>query len=303
MLLLDEFKKAGFFAAAILDAKNPNSDFQAFYKDWLSQKKQGVLPYLENTSAKFDLNTIFEDTKSMLVALHPYVHEETTHALKSALFKIARYAWGRDYHNILRSKIKRLLKQAGYSDDAFRIVIDSTPVNERYYARLAGLGFIGRNALLIHPTEGSYFFITLVLFKESHPQTAQNTSAVVSQDIAAYCGDCNICVSACPTNALKGDGTMDAGRCISMLTIENKDAELYYPAGSKNHRWVFGCDVCQMVCPYNKKPIMTTEQGFAPLEVAKQVAQGAIPSTHEELYGSPLRRAGVKLHRNIKAVT
>jgi len=168
---------------------------------------------------------------------------------RSGLFsKVSSYAWGKDYHEVLRDKLEKisveLSAHAGNSHH-FRIAVDSAPILEKPIARNAGLGWVGRNSCLIHPTSGSFFFLAnLFTTVDIEPTPPFNKS---------QCGSCHRCVDACPTGCIQPDRTIDARRCLSYLTIENKGVipvDLRENLGQR----IFGCDVCQSVCPWNRKP-------------------------------------------------
>ncbi len=303
--LLDRVQAAGFSAAALIPASQPSENFKAFYDRWLQNKPETILPYLNNTQAKYNIEKIFPGTLSVLVALHPYRTTGTEEALRKSRYKIARYAWGRDYHKTLRAKLKKVLTSAGFGQDEFRVVVDSTPLNERYYARLANLGFIGRNGMLIHREYGSFFLLAVALLRRTIPHNGTPTADNIDprRDIEQDCSSCRLCVTACPTKALRGDGTMSAELCLSTLTIENDSAKLNFPVGTKKHNWIFGCDICQQVCPYNRKFFVSQDASFLPTETARQIAAGVVPTEREALFGTPFLRAGIAgLHRNITAV-
>ncbi len=171
--------------------------------------------------------------------------------------RVSCYAWGEDYHELLRDRLRQLLKwvQDQVPECKGRGVVDTAPLLERDFARLAGLGWFGKNTMLLNTRLGSYFFIgALLLDTALEPDPPFELS---------HCGSCTACLDACPTDAFAAPGVLDARRCISYLTIELRGpvpAELRQPMGD----WVFGCDVCQEVCPWNRKAPATREPGFQP---------------------------------------
>lgn len=177
-----------------------------------------------------------------------HVKQDSALPQPSATGLIARYAsTGTDYHDELHPKLKRLCKaiQAFAPDSSNRGVVDTAPLMEREFAQLAGLGWIGKNTLLINKRKGSYFFLACILTSLSlEPSTPHS---------ASHCGTCTACLDACPTDAFPEPGRLDARKCISYLTIEHRGS-IPYELRSKMGDWVFGCDVCQEVCPWNKKP-------------------------------------------------
>ncbi len=203
---------------------------------------------------------------------------------------ISRYALGRDYHKLLRKRITQLGKrlEEAVGSQGYRAFVDSAPVLERALARKAGIGWVGKNTMIINPKAGSYYFLG-ELFTDVplpiDPPFAKN-----------HCGSCNSCIKACPTQAFVGDRVLDARRCISYLTIELKTAipeDLRKPMGNR----VFGCDDCQLSCPFNKFTRHTAEQDFSPRH---QLDKGELVTLFlwdEEQFlnntaGSPIRRAG-----------
>jgi epoxyqueuosine reductase len=244
------------FERAGIAALRP-SEHGAVYRGWLDAGRHGEMHYLARPDAvtkRLDPQQAWPELKSALVVLLRYDAPEADAAAEDpARGVIARYARGRDYHKVMKQKLLSLLQwleaELGRELPAARAYVDTGPVLERELARRAGLGWFGRNTMLIHPRIGSYVFIgSLLLELELEPDEAF---------AADRCGTCSACISACPTGALLGrDETgapvMDATRCISYLTIENRGAiprELRAAIGNR----VFGCDICQEVCPYNCK--------------------------------------------------
>lgn len=185
--------------------------------------------------------------------------------------RIARYAWGRDYHKVLRRRLERLLEVAQHELGAsveYRVFADSVPLLERALAERSNLGFIGKNTMAIIPREGSFFFLGELLWNvEIEPQGAPTQSP-------AHCGSCVNCLSSCPTGAFVGERVLDAGRCISYLTIEKRSA-LTFQEREWLGEWLFGCDICQEVCPFNIVPLKRRQGVHAP-ELSRE--QGIGPS-------------------------
>jgi epoxyqueuosine reductase len=245
------------------------SDHAAFYRAWLAAGRHGEMHYLARPDAverRLDPQAAWPELRSALVVAQHYDPGEADDAAADpARAVIARYARGRDYHKVIKPKLLSLLRwleeELGRELPAARAYVDTGPVLERELARRAGLGWFGRNTMLIHPRRGSYFFIgTLLVEVELEPD------APFEED---RCGTCSACVDACPTGALLGrdaDGApvIDATRCISYLTIELRGPiprELRPLIGNR----VFGCDICQEVCPYSRKfSRPTSELAFSP---------------------------------------
>ena len=198
--------------------------------------------------------------------------------LEKGYGRIARYAWGRDYHKVLRRRLERLLdvtqRHLGRTID-YRVFADSVPLLERALANRSGLGFIGKNTMAILPKEGSFFFLGELLWDleiESPPQVPASS---------AHCGSCTNCLSKCPTGAFVDERVLDAGKCISYLTIEKRSA-LTYQEREWLGEWLFGCDVCQEVCPFNIVPIKKRLAAHVP-ELSAEAGVGPVVSLERVL--------------------
>lgn len=214
--------------------------------------------------------------------------------------KVASYAWGRDYHNLLGKRLRRLvlgLKAALPGFDAYAGV-DSRPLIERAWAERAGLGYLGKNACVIVPGQGSYFFLAVMLVNVELPPDSP---------MGDFCGRCRRCLDACPTQAFLGSGRLDARRCVSYLTIEH-DGPIPADLRPGLGRWVFGCDVCQEVCPHNHNPPPSAEAELAPRPEHAWLDLPALLDSPDEALrarfeGSPIRRATpLRLKRNAAIV-
>lgn len=220
--------------------------------------------------------------------------------------KVSRYARGRDYHRVFEKKLRKLARffsENGPDGTQAKPYVDYGPVMERQWGARSGLGFIGKNTLLISPSEGSYFFLGVVLTTAAMPPTPP-------LDLPPHggCGDCRACLEACPTGAIVAPFELDATRCISYLTIEHS-GEIDDELANRMDGWVFGCDVCQDVCPYNRKRARPAgEDRFAPRLLPAEWAVEAILALDEgalrdRLAQSPVKRAGVEqLKRNAHLV-
>jgi epoxyqueuosine reductase len=218
------------------------------FQAWLAQGRHGTMQYLED-AWRFDPRRVLPECRSILVLAAEYAHpgqQQVIEDSKSA-GSIASYAWGRDYHRVLAEKMEelvRFMEQETGDPFPYKCCTDSAPILERDLAQQAGLGWIGRNTCLIHPELGSFFFLAEVLVGIALDPDAPFT--------ADRCGNCSNCITACPTQCILADRTLDARRCISYLTIENRGdiPESLRPALENR---VFGCDLCQQVCPWNRK--------------------------------------------------
>jgi epoxyqueuosine reductase len=227
-------------------------------RDWLNRGYAGDMAYMHrHAEARRHPGSVLQDVRSVVMLgmnYNPGPEEEKDEAQYG---RIARFARGADYHDVLRDRLNRLLAwlQAERPGCVGRGVVDTAPLLERDFARRAGLGWFGKNTMLLNKRLGSYFFLSALL-----------VDAQLQPDgpfEASHCGTCTACLDACPTNAFVGPGVLDSRRCISYLTIELKDnvpSELRRGVGD----WLFGCDICQEVCPWNRKAPAATEPAFRP---------------------------------------
>lgn len=223
---------------------------------WLKERRHGSMQYMENYFDKrTDPTKLVEGAKSVISVIHNYF-PQADQAFSEGAPKISRYAWGEDYHKVLKRKLYTLFRwiheQVG-SEVPGRVFVDSAPVMDKAWARKSGLGWIGKHTNLISPRRGSYFFIGEIIL---------DLDLAYDGPIKDYCGTCTRCIDACPTDALQ-PYQIDANKCISYLTIELKDAMKESQTADLDG-WVYGCDICQEVCPWNR--FATPEKGaFRPL--------------------------------------
>ena len=261
----DRARTLGFSLVGVTPA-DP-SDQIAFYRSWLERGMHGEMTYLardESIARRADLSSTLESVRSVVVVGHEYYTEDDPRTVADpSRGLIARYARGRDYHAVVKKKLLELLRwlegqvEGGVGG---RVYVDTGPILERDLARRAGLGWFGRNTMLIHPQRGSYFFLGLLLVDVELEPTEP-----FERD---HCGSCRACLDACPTGALLGRDehgapVMDARRCISYLTIEHRGPiplELRPAIGNR----IYGCDICQEVCPFNVRFAReSAEPGYA----------------------------------------
>ena len=233
---------------------------------WLKEGRNGKMGYMENYFDKrTDPRLLVEGAKSVISVLHNYFPGEDVSQPEGAP-KISRYAWGKDYHRVLKSKLYRLLEyiQEEVSPDVHaRVFVDSAPVLDKHWAKRAGLGWIGKHTNLISPQIGSWFFIGEIIL-DLELQYAEGP-------VKDYCGTCTRCIDACPTEALS-PYQIDANRCISYLTIELKE-EMDTAFQQQLDGWVYGCDICQEVCPWNRFSEKTKNRDFQPLDQILQMGK------------------------------
>ena len=267
-------------------------------EDWLNAGFHGKMSYMAN---HFDLRTdprkLVEGAKSVISLTYNYFTDaEQTDADAP---KIAKYAFGTDYHFVVRDKLKALLHFIAdeIGEVNGRAFVDSAPVLERDWARRSGVGWVGKNTLLLNPRRGSYFFLAELIL---------DLALVYDAPMKDFCGTCRRCIEACPTEAISPEGyIMDGSKCISYLTIELKDDIIPPQYQGKMDGWMFGCDVCQQVCPWNRFAERHNEPQFEPnpklLEMSKSEWIDLTEDVFQELFKrSPVKRtkyAGLK--RNI----
>ncbi len=238
----------------------PSQTIEA-YKQWLSKGYAGKMEYLKNhLEKKHDVRRIMPETRSLIMLAINY-HTTTVSSRKKrepSLGVISNYAWGEDYHKIVRQKLEALrifIENNAPHQKNSRVYVDTGPILEREYANRGGLGWFGKNSMIINWKKGSWLFLAEMLVDvelEYNPLPLRGD-----------CGSCTQCIQACPTKAIVADGVIDSRRCISYLTIELKGAippELRPALGNL----IFGCDICQDVCPWNRKAPVSDETGFQP---------------------------------------
>ncbi len=281
----------------------------AFLKDasqkveqWLENSYHASMNYMErNRDKRYNPGLLVEKAKSIITVLYNYY--PATKLPEENNYKISKYAYGKDYHFVIKEKLNMLLEktEAKTGPRIARVFVDSAPMLDRAWATQSGLGFIGKNTLLINKKGGSFFFIGQII-------TDLELEYEATTDFTNYCGSCTACIDACPTNAIK-PFEVDARRCISFLTIENRD-EIPEEFKGKMEDWIFGCDICQDVCPWNLRFASPhNEPLFEPSEVLISMRKPDWESldkpTFKKLFKhSPLERTGYKgLMRNIAFVS
>jgi epoxyqueuosine reductase len=253
--LFEKIREAGFPLVGAVDLALAQTAFREHsgrYAEWIEKGYHGEMGYLERGLARrLDPTLVFPEAKSVLVCAIPYrrsVEESTDPASP----RYARYLQGPDYHKRLPEMLKGALEAWGVPAK-YKICVDTSAVLERSWAALAGLGWIGKNTLLIHPQLGSYLFLATILLDRE--------TGLGPNPLPNYCGNCSACLDGCPTSAFPKAGTLDSRKCISYLTLEKRgewagiDAETKKKMGT----WIAGCDICQEVCPYNRKPLRLEE--------------------------------------------
>lgn len=266
-------------------------------EEWLGLGFQGEMDYMNNHFEKrVDPTKLVDNAKTVISLAYNYY---TEHKASDPLApKLSIYALGRDYHKVVKKKLKLLSKAIEEEYGAFsgRYFVDSAPILERDWAKRSGLGWIGKNTLLIHPKKGSYFFLAelIVDFELEYDAPMKD-----------YCGTCTKCIEACPTDAIQEDGfVLDSKKCISYLTIELKD-QIPIEFEGKMENWMYGCDICQEVCPWNRFSKPHNEKEFNPSKALSSMTKESWENLTEEkfdalFFGSAVKRTKFKgLKRNI----
>lgn len=296
--IVAEAEQLGFDACGIASARALDEE-SVLVEQWLDEGREGEMGYLtRNREKRYDPRLLVEGTKSIVTVLYNYFPKQQIG--DNGRYKIAKYAYGADYHDVLKRKMRQLLErietQTGKLEGT-RIFVDSAPVLDRAWAVRCGLGFIGKNTTLIHPKKGSFFFIGHLFLPLELEETGKT--------MANHCGRCTKCIDACPTGALEAPFQIDARKCISYLTIEYKGSlEGYDP--KRFNGWMYGCDTCQDVCPYNRFSLPNIEPEFQPSEQLLAMKEEDWKSLDKEGFEalfkhSAMQRAGYDgLKRNIE---
>ena len=279
----------GFVRMGIARAE-PLDDEGARLRAWLGAGRHGDMGWMERTAeVRIDPRHggMLPSARTVIVLVAPYARDAGS--VGPSPGRVARYARGRDYHNVLHKRLRKLVAHLRELGHEARAAVDSMPVFERAWAQRSGVGFIGKNCCLIVPGLGSHVFLACIVTSAELPP---------SEPMAERCGSCTLCLDACPTRAFDGARELDARRCISYLTIEQRGAipeELREGVGD----WAFGCDACQDVCPWNRTALPPPEltEPFAPASRWSEHDAAAWLEMDEHTFervaeGSPIKRAG-----------
>ena len=266
------------------------------FESWLKNNYHGQMSYMErNFDKRMDTRKLVDGSKSVISLLFNYYPSKE---INNNSFKISKYAYGKDYHFIIKDKLKTLLSsmrnEIGEIDG--RVFVDSAPIMEKAWAKKSGLGWIGKNTNLISKKTGSFFFIAEIIV---------DLELEYDNEVTDHCGSCNACLDACPTDALYEPYKIDASKCISYFTIELKEQ---FPNDLKKdfNDWIFGCDICQDVCPWNKFSRPNEEPLLNPLKEINQYSKKDWLELTDEVFkvvfkGSPIERTKFNgLKRNIQ---
>ena len=276
LAIKDESRRLGFELVGIAPAVSP-SGFNDL-KAWLARGYAGEMSYMQRREAAYEHpGNVLLDVKSVIMLAANYKTEGSPEVGPTEGL-VAKYAWGElDYHDFLREKLKRLADFLHSECPGCRTrgVVDTAPLLERDFARLAGLGWFGKNTVLINKRMGSWLFLAALLtdLKLEYDQPHET----------AHCGTCTRCLDACPTDAFPEPYVLDANKCISYLTIELRDVPIPEALRQGMGEWLFGCDICQDVCPWNRKAPASVEPNFQPIDdLAPANAAALLKMTDEE---------------------
>jgi epoxyqueuosine reductase len=297
-MIKTEALRLGFSSVGIAKAEVLTEE-RSHMSQWLSNGFHGEMSYMENYFDKrLDPTLLVPGAQSVIVLSHNYFPESK---LPDDAYAIARYAYGEDYHTVLKDKMQVLVQFIESHIGAFkgRIFTDSAPVLERAWAIKAGLGWQGKNTLLIQKGKGSYFFLAEIILDLDLAYDVPFTTD--------HCGTCTRCIDACPTQAILPDKILDARKCISYLTIESK-SEIPETFQNQWQDWIFGCDICQEVCPWNHFALPHNEPKFQPVPGLMDLSRRNWEEITAELFekrfeNSPLKRTkweGIK--RNVSFI-
>jgi len=294
--IIQKAKDLGFIDCGISKAEHLPED-EKFMEQWLLDGNHGEMSYLEkNKNKRYDPRLLVENAASVISVLYNYFPENDLESADN--YKISKYAYGKDYHYVIKEKLKLLdafIKNKSDNHNSRRFV-DSAPVLDRAWAKKSGLGFIGKNTMLINRKAGSFFFIGHIITElKLHYKDIPSSKN--------YCGNCTLCIDTCPTNAIK-DGFVDARSCLSYLTIEYR-GEIDKSIKQQADNWIFGCDICQDVCPWNRFSLPHKEPLFVPDENLKKMEKSDWESLDKSQFnllfkGSAVQRTRFSgLKRNI----
>ncbi len=295
-LIKQKAKELGFMFCGVSKADFLKDEASRLEK-WLKSNFHGKMDYMSNHFDKrLDPRLLVDDAKSVVSLLLNYYPDSKQ--TDSSAPKISKYAYGKDYHFVIKDKLKELFQfiHDEIGEVGGRMFVDSAPVLDKAWAKKSGLGWIGKNANLIHPKHGSFFFIAeLIIDLELTPDGPMKD----------YCGTCTACIDECPTEAIVEPYVVDGSKCISYLTIELKDQIIPQEFKGKMDNWMFGCDVCQDVCPWNRFSKPHQENAFQPHENLLKMSKADWYDLTEEVFRELFKNSAVKrtkfngLKRNI----
>lgn len=249
-----EALRLGFNACGISKSEQLDDEARRL-EHWLNKGRHGTMAWMErNFEKRINPSKLVEGAKSVISVLHNY-YQPVTHLNEEGSAKISRYAWGDDYHDVMKERLFKLYNwiEEQVGEISGRAFVDSAPVLDRAWAKKSGLGWVGKHSNLINRSLGSYFFIGELII---------DVPLATDGPVKDYCGSCTRCIDACPTDAIYEPYVVDSNRCISYLTIEHRADDIEAGLQAQMGNWIFGCDVCQDVCPWNKFKKNTQEERY-----------------------------------------
>ena len=252
---------------------------------WLQQNYHGQMHYMANHFDKrLDPTKLVEGAQSVITLLYNYYPKQDL--AEEGNYKIAKYAYGQDYHFVIKEKLRALLAhiQETIGEVNGRVFVDSAPVMERAWAQKSGAGWIGKNSLLLNKQRGSFFFLAELII---------DLPLEYDGPVPDYCGTCTRCLDACPTEAITEPYVVDASKCISYFTIELKDA-IPSEVKGKFEDWIFGCDICQDVCPWNRHSRPHQEPAFDPPSGLKDMSRRDWEEMTKEVFQKIFKKSALK---------
>lgn len=291
-----EAKRLGFLSCGISKAEFLEEEAPRL-ESWLHQNKHGKMHYMENHFDKrLDPTLLVEGSKSVISLTYNYYTDKLQQDSNAP--KISKYAYGLDYHYVIKDKLNQLLEfiKEEIGDVHGRAFVDSAPIMEKAWAKKSGLGWIGKNSNLITQKVGSFYFISELIV---------DLDLEVDHAVTDHCGSCTACIDACPTEAITEPFQVDGSKCISYFTIELKDNIPNEMKGKLDH-WAFGCDVCQDVCPWNRFSKQHSEPLFNPTPELLSMTKNDWEEITQETFNKVFKKSAVKrtkytgLKRNIK---
>ncbi len=283
-LIKDKALELGFFYTGISKAGHLAEEAPRL-EAWLKNSFHGKMAYMDNHFDKrLDPTLLVDNAKSVVSLLLNYYPDQTQN---SEAPKISKYAYGLDYHDVIKDKLRELMNfiHQEIGEVGGRVFVDSAPVMDKVWAKKSGLGWIGKNTNLIHPKQGSFFFIAELII---------DLELDYDGPIKDYCGTCTKCIDACPTDAIVAPYVVDGSKCISYLTIELKDQLLPESFRNKMENWMFGCDICQDVCPWNRFSKPHNEVKFKPKEALMSMGTDDWQDLTEEVFSEIFKGSAVK---------
>ena len=283
-LIKQKAEKFGFQSCGISKAEFLEEEALRL-ETWLNKDYHGEMKYMENHFDKRLNPTLLVDgAKSVISLSYNYFPKVKIDEINN--FKISKYAYGEDYHEVIKDILKNMVAelQEEIGEFGFRVFVDSAPVLEKAWARKSGLGWVGKNANLITKKHGSFYFLAEII-----------CDLELEYDLAVtdHCGSCRACIDACPTQAIVSDRIVDGSKCISYATIELKNEIPDYFNGKMND-WIFGCDVCQDVCPWNRFSAPTLQEKFAPNFQKLNFRKNEWKELSQELFSEIFKKSAVK---------